>query len=235
MGQTAPAKYKCSKKSPLAQVGALQLDDLQNNIMESLLNYSQLVLGLGQMIAAFVVARFTKQLAEYTAELAQAQKMSNSVLKEQTALLDRQTQLHEAQQRLQEQLAESEVRPLLALQAAPHGLLRLTLTNLGRFGVLVVKLKQYRERPNVPDSDSFVGTPAGQGKQRFPLPLPAGASERLSDSEFDPSRGQWIEVVYEDGASGHKRSDLWKYTGQYLGFVREWWAEEVPPKTQSRG
>ena len=185
------------------------------------------------MIAAIVIALFTKRLAEYTAELAEAQKISNSVLEEQTALLDRQTQLYEAQQRLQEQLAESEVRPLLALQAAPHGPLRLTLTNLGRFGVLVVKLKQHQQKPNVPDSDSFVRTPAGQGKQRFPLPLPSGASKRLPDSEFDPSRGQWIEVVYEDGASGHKRSDLWKYTGQHLGFVREWWAEEVPPKIQS--
>jgi hypothetical protein len=207
----------------------------------------ELLLGIGQFMAALVVAAFTWKLAQYTQELVKAQEASNRVVERQAELMKRQTVLQEAQHRLQERLAESEGRPLLALQAELScnkrgGATRrgnnptyLALTNLGRYGVLVTKLKQYQQKPSAPDAKGFAGTPAGQGKQRFPLPLPPGKSECLRDSQFHPHHGSWVEVVYEDGASGRRRSDLWQYTGARLGFVREWWAREVLEKEAGQG
>ena len=203
--------------------------------MELFLSIGQFLVAIAMAIFTFQLTKYTKELAKYTKELVNAQRASNKVLKQQTELMNRQTQLQKAQQQLQQQLAESEVRPLLALQAEPHGPLRLTLTNLGRYGVMVEKLKQYQEKPSAPNSHSAVGTPAGSGKQRFPIPLPSGKKETLEESEFSPSNGEWVEVIYLDGASGRRRSDLWQYTGQSRGFVRKWWAREVLQEQQEQG
>jgi len=197
----------------------------------------ELFLGIGQLAAALAVAVFTWKLAIYTRELVKAQEASNRVL-------ERQAEIQEAQQKLQEKLAAGEARPLLALQAMPfcgnstrssNTLYHIALTNLGRYGVMVVKLKQYQQKPNGPDSENAVGTPAGASKDTFPIPLPPGESKCLKGTAFDPYEGKWIEVVYEDGASGRRCSDVWRYTGRNLGFVREWWAKDIPGEAQGQG
>jgi len=181
-----------------------------------------------QASSAIVVAFFTGMLFW-------AQKANNRALKQQTKIL-------EAQQHLQKQLAESEVRPLVTIQAKlltdsqnarfNENSYQVMLTNLGRYGVVIVKLKQHEVKPQELDSESFVGTPAGFGKQRFPIPLPSGQGETLHGSDFNPEDGRFVEVIYEDGSSGRRLSDLWRYTGQDLGFIREWWARETLRETQ---
>ena len=196
-------------------------------LLSSLLGWGN---AAGALTAAFtgLVALYTWRLAELQGEVNQVMQQQTHLIRQQTELMERQKQIQESQHQLQEELAKSEVRPLVALQARPRGGHKLELTNLGRYGVMIVKLKQYQQRPNAPDSESHLGTPAASEKQSFPLPLPSGRSKELRNSSFEPSKGEWVEVVYEDGASGQKLSDLWRYTGSHLGFVREWWARKVP-------
>jgi len=200
-------------------------------------------LGWSNAAGAFTAA-FTGLVALYTRRLAELQGEVNRVMERQTKVLERQAEIQEAQQELQEKLAAGEARPLLALQATPfcdnttrssNTPYHIALTNLGRYGVMVVKLKQYQQKPNDPDSENAVGTPAGASKDTFPIPLPPGESKCLKGTAFDPNEGKWIEVVYEDGASGRRCSDVWRYTGRNLGFVREWWAKDIPGEAQGQG
>ena len=144
----------------------------------------ELFLGLGQFAAALAVAVFTWKLARYTRELVRAQEASNRVLERQAELMDKQcelmekqTEVAERQAEIQHQLAQAEVRPLLAVQAVrprrngKRDGRSIEVTNLGKYGALLVKVKQHHQDPNSADSP---GRPLMGGRQTaLPHPPPA--------------------------------------------------------------
>ncbi len=171
----------------------------------------ELFLGLGQFAAALVVAVFTWKLARYTQELVKAQEASNRVLERQFLL--------------QEKL---EVTPFVALslesQKSGSGFRNeLALTNLGRIGVYILKVKKHAEEPSDAGEQGEV-VPGGA----YPKPLIASQSLRFKNS--DASRTPYVEVIYQDGATGKVWSDLWRVDLKGQQVARVWRAREVLKK-----
>jgi len=177
-------------------------------------------LGLVSVAATVAVAFFTWKLTAATEKMAELQQEMTGL---QKTLGEKQEQLAE----LQRTLAEAEIRPLLVLRAsterASMDTLSVRLENLGRFGVLVLKLKEHRNKPAKPDSHGQ----AFADKDLFPLPLQASSGELVNIAGLDPNSRSFFEVVYQNGASGELLSDLWQFTGNELGFKRIWYARNV--------
>ena len=170
------------------------------------------VLQVLSALATPAVAIFTWKLAQYTQKLVEAQEASNRVLERQLLL--------------QEKL---EATPFIALslesQKTNSGGNRqeLVLTNLGRIGVFILKVKKHAEEP--PD--------AGRQGEEIPggaYPKPLISSESLRFKNSDASKTPYVEVIYQDGATGKVWSDLWRVDlnlkEQQVAPV--WRAREVP-------
>lgn len=184
-------------------------------------------LGLVSVAATVAVAFFTWKLTAATEKMAELQR---DMIKLQKTLGEKQEQLAE----LQRALAEAEIRPLLSLKASvgspaytKNGVtvpeVYLTFENLGKFGVCVLKLSKHRRSPGVPGIQGEWVADADP----FPLPVPAGSGKTATVVMPQPSRGEFLEVVYQHGTSGELLSDLWEIKRSKPSLKRIWHAQKV--------
>ena len=181
--------------------------------METLLVISTVV----SAIAAAFVANYTRHLSDATEKAARVQEQ----------LAD-----------LQRSLVAAEMRPRLSMsvlgidKTSDRGNypVLVEIFNLGKYGVEVQKLKHHnRDIPSAPDKpgDAVVD------KIKFPRPVAPGGKDRIDFGDPHPRINFLYEVVYVDEASGHTLSDLWRYTGEKLGFTRVWRAQRVHEPQES--
>jgi len=99
----------------------------------------------------------------------------------------------------------------------------LTFENLGKFGVFVIGLRKHDQKPAVPGAH---GTWVADAS---PLPIPVHAGSGVEDNIVlpEPKPMDFLEVIYQDGASGAFLSDLWQVTNDKLDLKRVWHAKHV--------
>ncbi len=148
-----------------------------------------------------------------------------------------QLRLQEKLADIQEQLAEGNLQPLINVSVDGGRDFGIRLTNLGKYGVQIKRLRRHRELPEAPGTGGKDLSPC-PGCPSLPIALTPGGSEvQLILKSDERQEMKYLEVIYIHGASpGTLLSDLWRF--EYVPSPREyesrltqvWSAEEVRGK-----